>query len=156
MTPAVLRSAVLATLGAGAAAAVVAALTGGAPALWGVLLGLALLLGFYVVGLVPMQLGAAVAPAASLLLALLTYTFQVVLLALAFVVLQRSGLLDASDSGDPTVDRRWFGGVVVVGTLVWTTALVRGATRERIPLYHTSDDLAKPADEAPGGRTEPG
>ena len=38
-------------------AAVVAVLTGGAPALWGVLLGLALLLGFSVVGLVPMQLG---------------------------------------------------------------------------------------------------
>jgi ATP synthase protein I len=152
----VVRTALAATLVAGAVAAVVAALTGGAPALRGVVLGLALLLGFYVVGLVPMQLGAAVAPAASLLLALLTYTFQVVLLALAFVLLQRSGLLDASGGQRAAVDRGWFGGVVVVGTLVWTTALVRGATRERIPLYHTSDDLAKPASEGPAGRTEPG
>jgi hypothetical protein len=149
VTGPVIRTAVATTLGAGVVAAVVAALTDGAPAVWGVLLGLALLLGFYVVGLVPMQLGAAVAPAASLLLALLTYTFQVVLLALAFVVLQRSGLLDAPAGRDPEVDRGWFGGVVVVGTLVWTTALVRGATKERIPLYHTSGDPAKPADEAP-------
>jgi hypothetical protein len=133
-----LRTALVATLGAGAVAALVALVVGGGPALKGVGLGLGLLLGFYLFGLLTMQLAASVAPALALLLALLTYTLQVVLLGLAFVVLQRSGVLDDA------VDREWFGGTVIVGTLVWTTALVVGATRQRIPLYHTGGDLAKP------------
>lgn len=140
-----MRTALLATLVAGAAAALVAGLTAGAPAVRGVLLGLGLLLGFYLFGMVTMQLAATVAPALSLVLALLTYTLQVVLLGVAFVALQGSGLLD------DTVDRGWFGGTVIVGTLVWTTALVVGATRQRIPLYHTGDDVEKPREPGATG-----
>ena len=138
MTVGGLRTALAVTLGTGAVGALVALLVSGAPAVKGVGLGLCLLLGFYLFGLLTMQLAAGVAPALALLLALMTYTLQVVLLGMAFVVLQRSGLLDGA------VDREWFGGTVIAGTLVWTTALVAGATRQRIPLYHTGGDLAKP------------
>jgi ATP synthase protein I len=142
VTPAGLRPALTITLVAGLAAAVAAALARGGPGVWGVVVGVALLAGFFLFGLVTMQVAAALTPTASLLLALLTYTLQVVLLGLAFVVLQRSGLLDTS------IDRRWLSGTVVVGTLVWTVMLVRGAVRQRIPLYHTPSDLAKSRDGA--------
>ncbi|GAA1913510.1 hypothetical protein [Nocardioides marmoribigeumensis] len=150
MTVAGLRSALLVTLGAGAVGVVVALLTAGGAAAAGVLVGVGLLVGFYVLGLVTMQVAAAVAPATSLLLALLTYTLQVVLLGLAFVALRGSGLLEGQ------VDARWLSGTVVVGTLVWTATLVRAATRERIPLYHTPADLAKPSGAASPERPDAG
>ena len=145
-----LRAALAVTLGAGAVAAVVAALTTGGPGALGVLVGVGLLVGFYVLGLVTMQVSASVAPSTSLLLALLTYTLQVVLLGLAFVALQRSGLLVER------VDRRWLSGTVVVGTLLWTASLVRSATRQRIPLYHTPADLAKPRNGGSSERSDAG
>lgn len=137
MTVAGLRAALVVTLAGGVTASLVAALVDGRAAAVGVLVGLGVLVGFYLFGLVTVQVAAAVAPTVSLLVALLTYTLQVVLLGVVFVGLQRSGLLDGA------VDRAWLSGTVVVGTLVWTAALVHGATRERIPLYHTPSDLAK-------------
>ena len=150
MTTRALRAALVVTLGVGAVGAVVASVTAGTPAVRGVAVGVALLVGFYVFGLVSMQVTASLAPATSLLMALLTYTLQVVLLGLAFVVLQRSGVLDEQ------VDRRWLSGAVVVGTLLWTTTLLRSATRERIPHYHTPADLAKPGNGASSGRSDAG
>jgi ATP synthase protein I len=145
-----LRAALAVVLTAGAVAVLVAALTTGAAGAWGVLVGLGLLVGFYLFGLGTVQATSAVAPTISLLVALLTYTLQVVLLGLAFVVLQRSGLLDDA------VDRRWLSGTVVTGTLLWTTSLVRSATRQRIPLYHTPADLAKPRNGASSERSDAG
>lgn len=145
MTVAGLRGALVLTVVAGAVAALVGAALTGAPAARGVGIGVALLVGFYLFGLVTVQVAAAVAPAVSLLVALLTYTLQVVLLGLVFVALQRSGALEGS------VDRRWLSGTVVVGTLMWTAALVLAASRQRIPHYHTASDLAKSRDLTPPG-----
>ena len=145
-----LRAALLVTLAAGAVGLVVASLTTGGPGAWGVLVGVGLMVGFYVLGLVTMQVTASVAPATSLLLALLTYTLQVVLLGLVFVALQRSGLLEER------IDRRWLSGTVIVGTLLWTTTLIRSALTQRIPLYHTPADLAKPSEAGSSERSDAG
>ena len=49
-------------------------------------------------------------PPRALLVALLTYTLQVVLLGAGLRGLRRSGLLD------DTLDRRWLGGAVIAAT----------------------------------------
>ncbi len=46
----------------------------------------------------------------SLLVALMTYTLQVIVLGLAFAVLQASGLMRSS------IDGGWLGGTVIAGT----------------------------------------
>ena len=152
--PAGLRAALLLTLAGAAVAGVVGALVDGSAAAWGVLLGALVLVGFFVGGTLTTHAVATVAPTLSLLVALLTYTLQVVVLGLLFVGLQRSGLLEDA------VDRRWLGGTVVVGTLGWTWALVVAATRQRIPHYHTPSDLAKSREgassEAQEGDPTPG
>lgn len=145
MTVAGLRGALVLTLALGAGAVLGGALTTGRPAAVGAAVGLGLLVGFYLFGLVTVQVAAAVAPAVSLLVALLTYTLQVVLLGLVFVALQGSGALDGA------IDRRWLSGTVVVGTLLWTAALVRGAVTQRIPHYHTPSDLEKSSEHTPPG-----
>ena len=140
-----LREALLVTLPAAALGVLLGGLVEGSAAARGVVAGTALLVGFYVFGLVTVQVVAALAPALSLLVALLTYTMQVALLALVFLALQRSGALEQA------VDRRVLGVTVILGTLAWTALLVRGATRQRIPLYHTPEDPAKSSGERPLG-----
>ena len=55
-------------------------------------------------------------PSAALLVALMTYTLQVVLLAALFLALSGSGLLDDE------LDRRWLAGTIIAGTFVWLGA----------------------------------
>ena len=71
---------------------------------------------------------------ATLVIALLTYTLQVVAMALAFAALQRSGLLDDA------LDRGWLAGTVIVGTFGWLVAQIVLATRARIPVYELEGD----------------
>jgi ATP synthase protein I len=73
-------------------------------------------------------------PSAALLVALLTYTLQVLAMALAFVALQRSGELGES------LSREWLAGSVIAGTASWLAVHVATALRARIPAY----DLAGP------------
>lgn len=72
---------------------------------------------------------AGLAPAASLLVALLTYTLQVIVLALVVTALGRSGL-----AGE-TVSREGFAVGVVAATLVWLTAQIWRSTQVRLPAY---------------------
>ena len=126
--PVVLR-ALVATLLVGAALAVVGGLTTGTPAVLAVAIGTAMVCGFFGTGAVVLDVVASLAPATSLLVALLTYTLQVVLVGLVFVALNRSGLLD------DTVDPRWLGATVIAGTLGWLVAQVVASMRTRIPVY---------------------
>ena len=57
-------------------------------------------------------------PAASLLVALLTYTLQLLVLALVLAGLNRSGLLDDA------LDRRWLAAAVIAGTVAWMVAQI--------------------------------
>jgi hypothetical protein len=120
----------------------VAALVAGSSAAYGVLAGVLLVLAVLGLGAVAVDAVARVMPAASLLVALLTYTLQVVLMAVVFVALTRSGLLDDA------LDREWLAGAVIVGTLAWVTAQIVLSTRQRIPAF---DVPVPPAGKRPEG-----
>lgn len=68
-------------------------------------------------------------PAASLMVALLTYTLQVLLVLLVFAGLERSGALGS------TLDRDWLGGAAIGATLAWLGTQVLLTVRSRIPVF---------------------
>ena len=78
---------------------------------------------FFSFGAVSVNLVATVAPRASMLVALMTYTLQVLMLALVLVAVSRSG------ASPETLDVRWLAGAVIAGTLVWMGALLVGTAR---------------------------
>lgn len=129
---ALVRAAVVTAVG-GVAIAVLGFATGGSPAGLGALAGVAFTLGVLVVGAFGVHWVSRTMPAVSLMFALLTYTFQVVLMGLLFVVLQRSGVLDGP------LDRTWFAGTIIAGTAVWLVAQVVATTRQRIPVYELTE-----------------
>jgi ATP synthase protein I len=118
----------------GLLAAVVAGLVSGAPGAWGALVGALLVAVVCVGGSLLVNAVAGLMPSASLLVALLTYTLQVLLLGLVFVGLTSSGATDGA------LDPRWLGGTVVAATLAWTVWLVVREVRTRRPVY----DVAVP------------
>ncbi len=136
----VVRRALVVTVAVGTAAAVAGALLTGTSALLGAVIATAMVCLFFGVGAVVLDAVAALAPAASLLVALLTYTLQVVLVGAVFVGLRRSGLLEE------TIDPRWLGGTVIAATLTWLTAQVVASLRTRIPVYElgVSNRLSEP------------
>ncbi len=95
----------------------------GSSAAYAALVGTALVLAVLGFGSTVVNTVAGLMPAASLMVALLTYVLQVVLMALVFAALSGSGLLD------DTLDREWLAGVVIGGTFVWLTAQVVLTTR---------------------------
>lgn len=105
-----------------------ALLTGPAGAA-GALLGTALVCVVFAFGAVVLFVVTLVSPAASLLVALLTYTLQVVAVALVYVGLSRGGALNGP------VDVRWLSGAVIAGTLTWTLTQVVTTARARRPVY---------------------
>lgn len=109
------------------------ALVVGSAAAYGAAIGTVLVLAVFGFGTFTVNAVAAVMPAASLLVALLTYTLQVVAMALAFVALSRSGLFDES------VDRTWLGCTVIACTLMWMMAQLVASTSRRIPIYDLPD-----------------
>jgi hypothetical protein len=121
---------------------VAGALLAGSAAAYGALVGAGLALAVFLGGALTVDAVAARVPAASLLVALLTYTLEVVVMAVVFVGLSGSGLLGE------TLARGWLGAGVIATTLVWLLAQVALSSRVRIPVY----DL--PAGEAPAAGRE--
>jgi ATP synthase protein I len=134
----VVRATFLLTLVAGLLLTGLAALLAGSSAALGAGIGTATVCLFFGFGAVVMNAVTTLAPAASLLIALLTYSLKVVLLGVLFLALSRSGALDHA------VDARWLGLTVIGGTLVWLTAQMLMFARTRQPLY----DLPADGDEA--------
>lgn len=123
-----LGAASVAVLAAGVVTALAAALSGagsaGAAATGaGVVL---LVLGF---GAFTVDFVAGHLPGASLLVALLTYTLQLVMMLVVLAAVADSGVFAAE------VEGRWLGAGAIVVTLVWTLTQVRLTARRRIPLY---------------------
>lgn len=112
---------------------VLAALLSGSEAAGGALVGTALVVGIFSFGAFSVHMVSEVMPSASLLVALVTYTLQVVLMLLAFVALNTSGALD--DGLDPL----WLGCTVIVGTFCWLVVQVILTMRRRIPVYDLPD-----------------
>jgi ATP synthase protein I len=113
--------ALLVTLGVGLLGAALALLVGDGAQLLGVLVGTALVAGFFVFGMLNTAVAAAFAPRVALVVALLTYTLQVVALGLVLVAVSRSGLTP------DRLDVAWLAGTVIAGALGWTVALVLDA-----------------------------
>ena len=97
----------LATALLGLGVTVVGALVVGSAAAYGAAIGTALVVAVFGFGTFTVNAVAALMPTASLMFALLTYTLQLVAMALAFVVLSQSGLFDE------TVDATWLGCTVI-------------------------------------------
>jgi hypothetical protein len=142
----VLTAGVSPLLGATAAGAgtvavlcVVAVLVDGGRGLAGAAVGGVLTLAVFVLGIGLVNLAARVLPAASLLVALLTYTLQLLVLALAVVALERSGV-----AGDD-LSRGWFAASVIAVTVLWLVGQVVAATKQRIAAFDPA-----PSDH-PGG-----
>lgn len=110
-----------------AVAVLVGALVGGAPAALGVVVGAVTVVVVFSFGMAVTHAVATISPALSLLVALLTYALQLVVLVLVLTGLERSDALGSA------LDRRWIGGTIIAGTLVWSAALVRFDV-----LYHRS------------------
>ena len=106
-----------------------AALTSGSSGAAGAAIGAVMVCVVFASGAVVLGAVALVAPAASMLVALLTYTLQVVLVALVYVTLSRGGTLEGP------VDARWLSGAVIACTLAWTTSQIVVAVRSREPVY---------------------
>ena len=68
-------------------------------------------------------------PAASLLVALVTYATQLAIVLLVFLAITRGGAFSSD------VARGWLAGSMVVATLVWTTAHLVLTARERVPYF---------------------
>lgn len=124
-----LLGAAAATCGAGVVLVALGAALGGSEAALGALVGAALALVVFGAGSAVVHAVAGLMPSAALLVALMTYTLQVLGMALAFVVLTESGRLDHD------IDRSWLAGAVITGTLVWLVAQVVATTRLRIPAF---------------------
>jgi ATP synthase protein I len=126
---AALGVAVLAGSVSGVLVAVIAAVFDGSPGLVGGLAGAGVTLLVLATGFATVDLVAGLMPTMSLIVALMTYTLQVVLLAALMVVLR-----GADDIGS-TLTPGWFAAGVITVAMSWTVCLVVHAMRARIPLY---------------------
>ena len=97
---------------------------GGPPQALGAVLGALLVAGFFLFGTLGTSAVAAYVPQAALVVALLTYTLQVLLLAAVLVAVSRSA------QAREALDVRWLAGTVIVGTFGWMTALLVKSTQE--------------------------
>lgn len=120
---------------------VAGALVGGTPAALGALAGGLLIVLVLTSSTLLVDLAASLANASVLLVGLVTYSLHVLLVLVALIAVQRSGLTD-----DGTLSAPWLGGAVVLGALVWSAAQVVATSRARIPLY----DLPERASEESG------
>jgi len=137
------RAAFLVTLATGLVALVATALLGSSAEVAGVAVGVGMVLVFFGFGGVVVNAVATVSPAASLLVALLTYTLQVVLVALVLAALRSSGALDGAVSGTAA-------GIAVIGaTALWLGVQIRSAMRARVPVYDLPEAPAPHAAEHP-------
>ncbi|HEU4512375.1 MAG TPA: hypothetical protein VFR87_04670 [Nocardioidaceae bacterium] len=106
-----------------------AAVTTGPAGAAGALVGILMVCAVFAFGTVVLGVVTRVAPAASLLVALLTYTLQVVVVGLVYVGLSSGGALDGP------VDPRWLSGAVIASTLAWTVTQIMVTMRSRQLAY---------------------
>lgn len=139
-------AAALATTVVGALVALAGGLTSGTQAAAGAGVGLLVVLVFFGLGALVLDTVAGLAPHLSLLVALLTYTLQVVLVGLVFVGLGRSGLLGSD------LDADWLGATVIAGTLTWLAAQVVITLRTRRLVYDLPHPVPSDAAVAPSER----
>jgi ATP synthase protein I len=116
-------------LAAGVVIALIALVVAGEAGLLAAVIGTVLVVAVLFSGALVVTVVADLMPSASLMVALMTYTLQMVLLAAVLIPLSRTQW--ATDH----LDAPWLAAAVIAGALVWTVAQVLLATRARIPVY---------------------
>jgi hypothetical protein len=112
-TPRVLLAGVLGALATTAVTVVLAVGTADGPAVRAALVGGGLVLIFFAFGAIVVGVAARVAPMTAVLVALVTYTFQVVLVALVFAALTKA------DAFDEDLSAGWLAAGLIAGTFAW-------------------------------------
>lgn len=142
-----------------AATAAVAGLVTGAPAARGALVGGGIALAFFLFGSLVVNTATRLAPQQALLVALTTYTLQVVLVAAVFVALSSSDALGSSLSSG------WVAIGVIAATAAWMLGQLVGSARARVPAYDidlpttpesSSDSSSESTSGTPSRRSEAG
>lgn len=126
------RAAVLPSAAAGLLTAGVAAGVSGEPGLWGSLVGLVLVTGFFSLGQLVLSVFRSIEPTLLMVIALTTYGLQVVVLLAVYATFARH------PSWDEQVSTQALGTTVLVCTMVWLTGLVWASRKERIPLFEST------------------
>ena len=121
--------AALAGLAAGAVLAGIGGIASGETAALSAAAGAGLVVVVVGFGVFVLNTIASVMPGATVLVALVTYTLQMVVLAAVTLQLVRSEMLE------DTLDRRWFGGAIALATAVWAITQIVAHTKARIPVY---------------------
>jgi ATP synthase protein I len=119
----------------GALACGLAVVLEGRPQVVGAACGAAVVAVFFAFGMLNTAVAATFAPRSSLLVALVTYTVQVVALGLLLSALTRS------ETTASQLDVRWLGATVIAGAVGWSLALVHDALRR--PLHLTSGEAVR-------------
>ena len=128
-TPRVLLTAGASVLVVVLAVALVAALTSGSAAGLGAAVGGGLALFFLLFGSVTVYVMTTLAPQMSMLVALMTFTLQVLLVAAVFYA------LDASGAVGETLTAGWVATGVVTAAVAWVLAQLVASARARVPAY---------------------
>lgn len=118
----ILRGAAIPTTAVGVLVTVLLAVLGGPKGLLGAVLGFAVVVAFFTVGLLVVTWAARTLPHALMNIALLSYLIKVGLLAVLLMVVRGTTLFDT----------RAFGWAALVSTLVWVAAEVRIFVRMKI------------------------
>ncbi|MDN5895427.1 MAG: hypothetical protein L0H93_15560 [Nocardioides sp.] len=117
--------------------ALLGAVTDGAPAAYGALVGTLVIVFVLAFGAFSVELVSRVVPAMSIIVALLSYALQLVLLLVILVSLDRAGALEES------LAPKWVVAAIIVGTFTWLVAQIVITTRLRLPVYDLSDPGAR-------------
>lgn len=135
---AMLRAALVPTLVVGGAAVVAAGAVAGSRGLWGAVLGTALVVVFFGLGLFVLGRCARIDPALTFVIALGLYTGKVVLIGGAFVLMDATGMLRGF------ADHLTLGLTAIAATITWTIGEMVGAVRSREPAYDVAvSDLGR-------------
>ena len=107
----------------------VGGLASGSAGVLGAVVGGSIALCFFMFGSLVVESATRMAPQTAIVVALMTYTLQVALVAAVFAVLTSTGAVGTTLSGG------WIAGGVIVATVAWTLAQLVASARARIPAY---------------------
>lgn len=125
--PRVLLAAVLWVAATTVCATVAGAASQGRTGALSAILGGVIVLVFFGFGAVVVGASSQLAPQTSLLVAMVTYTFQVVLVALVFAALTKA------DAFDSDLSAGWLAGALIAGTFAWMTGQLIATLRAPVP-----------------------
>jgi ATP synthase protein I len=121
-------------------------LVAGSTGALGALVGGSIALCFFMFGSLVVESATRMAPQTAIVVALMTYTLQVALVAAAFALLTSTGAVGTTLSGG------WIAGGVIVATVTWTLAQLVASARARIPAYDIDLPGSSKASSGPSSR----